>query len=142
MQRKFVCKLLLSGCTIGRCVFQFHICRFVRSILALFETVVIRDGRILSRNSLGDLMHDFPHGYAETTLIIVLVVSRCCRLLKSSASATGGDTSSGQARLEAIEEEETVRMHLGALKREEVALQVGFARVLKSPLSWGINPPC
>lgn len=48
------------------------------------------------------------------------------RLLKSSASATGGDASRGQARLEAIEEEETVRMHLAALKREEVALQVKF----------------
>eukprot|EP00903_Cladosiphon_okamuranus_P007033 g6838.t1 len=45
------------------------------------------------------------------------------KLLKSSASATGGDTSSGHARLEAIEEEETVRMHLAALKREEMALQ-------------------
>lgn len=28
-----------------------------------------------------------------------------------------------QARLEAVEEEETVRMHLAALKREELALQ-------------------
>lgn len=36
----------------------------------------------------------------------------------------GGDgDSNGQARLEAVEEEETVRMHLTALKREEVALQ-------------------
>lgn len=46
------------------------------------------------------------------------------RLLKSSAPATGDEVSGGQARLEAIEEEETVRMHLTALKREEVALQV------------------
>ncbi|CAM9986686.1 unnamed protein product [Scytosiphon promiscuus] len=45
------------------------------------------------------------------------------KLLKSSASAAGDGTSGGQARLEAIEEEETVRMHLAALKREEVALQ-------------------
>lgn len=46
-----------------------------------------------------------------------------CRLLKSSASAAGDGAAGGQARLEAIEEEETVRMHLAALKREEVALQ-------------------
>lgn len=43
------------------------------------------------------------------------------RLLKASASANGNEGSDGQARLEAIEEEETVRMHLTALKREEVA---------------------
>ena len=77
-------------------------------------------------------MRNFHRCYAEAILTFVLVVSRYCRLLKSSASATGGDASGGQARLEAIEEEETVRMHLAALKREEVALQVGFARVLVS----------
>ncbi|CAM9499039.1 unnamed protein product [Pylaiella littoralis] len=44
------------------------------------------------------------------------------KLLKSSAPATGNEVSGGQARLEAIEEEETVRMHLTAIKREEVAL--------------------
>lgn len=62
------------------------------------------------------------------------------RLLKSSASATGGDTSGGQARLEAIEEEETVRMHLAALKREEVALQVGLASVLIFPFLVNLLP--
>lgn len=53
---------------------------------------------------------------------------RCCcckhiRLLKASAPAAGEEQPDGQARLEAIEEEETVRMHLASLKREEVALQ-------------------
>lgn len=46
------------------------------------------------------------------------------RLLKASAPAGGDEASVGQARLEAIEEEETVRMHITALKREEVALLV------------------
>ncbi|CBJ26310.1 Tousled-like protein kinase [Ectocarpus siliculosus] len=45
------------------------------------------------------------------------------KLLRSTAPAAGDGSFSGQARLEAIEEEETVRMHLTALKREEVALQ-------------------
>lgn len=62
------------------------------------------------------------------------------RLLKSSASATGGDASSGQARLEAIEEEETVRMHLAALKRIEVALQVGFVHRIDNPVPLFLLP--
>ncbi|CAB1098920.1 unnamed protein product [Ectocarpus sp. CCAP 1310/34] len=45
------------------------------------------------------------------------------KLLRSTAPAAGDGSFSGQARLEAIEEEETVRMHLTALKREELALQ-------------------
>lgn len=63
-------------------------------------------------------------GCCTPIVIIILPVSRYCRLLKSSTPAAGGDALAGQARLEAIEEEETVRMHLAALKREEVALQV------------------
>lgn len=39
------------------------------------------------------------------------------------APAGGVEAVSGQARLEAVEEEETVRMHLAALRREEAALQ-------------------
>ena len=38
----------------------------------------------------------------------------------------GGEAVSGQARLEAVEEEETVRMHLAALRREEAALQASL----------------
>lgn len=58
---------------------------------------------------------------------MILIYHATVRLLKSSATATGDEVSGGQARLEAIEEEETVRMHLTALKREEVALQVDLA---------------
>lgn len=64
----------------------------------------------------------------------------CCgrhiRLLKTSAPAAGEEQPGGQARLEAVEEEETVRMHLASLKREEVALQVsGFFQHAMSLLS-------
>ena len=57
---------------------------------------------------------------------------RSVRLLRTVAPLGGDETVSVQARLEAVEEEETVRMHLAALKREEAALQA-------SPVSSGVS---
>ncbi|CAM9101773.1 unnamed protein product [Ascophyllum nodosum] len=45
------------------------------------------------------------------------------RLLKSTTPAAGDEDAVSPGRLEAVEEEESVRMHLAALKREEIALQ-------------------
>lgn len=121
--------LLLSGCFLARCLASAVL--LLRSWLFFGLEYFGADVPTADTRSK-HFMRNFHRCYAEAILTFVLVVSRYCRLLKSSASATGGDASGGQARLEAIEEEETVRMHLAALKREEVALQVGFARVLVS----------
>lgn len=67
--------------------------------------------------------------YVLTMRPCALSVTCCSRLLRSAAPATGDDGFDGHARLEAIEEEETVRMHITALRREEVALQASDAMV-------------
>lgn len=48
------------------------------------------------------------------------------RLIRATAPAAGDDDFVSPGRLEAVEEEETVRMHLAALKREEIALQASL----------------
>ena len=64
--------------------------------------------------------------YLLQPLRVVAVRLDSFRLLRSVTTVPGDEAASGQARLEAVEEEETVRMHLAALRREEAALQASI----------------
>lgn len=67
--------------------------------------------------------------YRQYTCSLFSIFILYPRLLKASNAASVEGQSDVQARLEAIEEEETVRMHLTALKREEIALQASVKEI-------------
>ncbi|CAM9104732.1 unnamed protein product [Ectocarpus fasciculatus] len=100
-----------------------------RDMLELGKIVSVKTGHIgkyVEAFEEGTSFKDVEKKAADMTSRKIKLEARkraVSKLLRSTAPAAGDGSFSGQARLEAIEEEETVRMHLTALKREEVALQ-------------------